>query len=400
MIDNSYAPCCLEIHTLGSFQIAVDGVPIADNRWPRRKPQLLVKLLALQPRHQLHREQIVELLWPELDHASANNNLHKTIHMARRVLEPDLKSGSASRFIFTQGQQVTLSAPLKLWVDVEEFERRAADALRGKEIETARAALSLYGGDLLSEDLYEDWAMAKREKLRGLHRDLLAWMARLYESRKQLPQSIECLKTLLGQDDTDEEAHRHLMRLYAMTGSRHQALRQYQLCSDTIRRELDAEPEQDTVELCRRIESGEFELNFPLDVERDQPIESIAVLPLVNGCGDVAVEYLSDAITERIINSLSPLPMLRVMARSTVYRYKGRGVDPQSAGREMGVQTVLTGRMAQLDNRLLIGAELVDVADGSQLWGEQFNRNIADIFRLQEEVACEISEKLRLRLAG
>ncbi|HEX8183144.1 MAG TPA: BTAD domain-containing putative transcriptional regulator [Blastocatellia bacterium] len=400
MIENSIASACLEIHALGSFQIKIDGEPVAENRWPRRKPQLLVKLLALQPRHQIHREQLLELLWPELDQTSATNNLHKTIYMARRALEPDLKSGAASHFIFTQGQQVMLRAPLKLWIDVEEFERRAAEAIKTNDIEAARAALSLYEGDLLGEDLYEDWAAAKREQLRGLHRDLLAWLARLYESRKQLAQSIECMKELLSHDATDEEAHRDLMRLYAITGSRHQAQRQYQLCSEAMRRELDAEPEQETVEMWRRIESGEYERACPREAERDQAIESIAVLPLVNGGGDAAVEYLSDAITESIINSLSPLPRLRVMARSIVRRYKGSEVDPQSAGREMGVQAVVTGRMAQMDNRLLIGAELVDVADGSQLWGGQFNRSIADIFQVQEEIAGEISEKLRLRLVS
>ena len=129
-------------------------------------------------------------------------------------------------------------------------------------------------------------------------------------------------------------------------------------------------------------------------------IDSLAVLPLVNAGRDAEMEYLSDGITESIINSLSQLPQLRVMARSTVFRYKGREIDPQQVGRELGVRAVLTGRVIQLNENLIIRTELVDVADGWQLWGEQYNRNSADLLAVQEEISREISEKLRLKLSG
>jgi serine/threonine protein kinase/Flp pilus assembly protein TadD len=129
-------------------------------------------------------------------------------------------------------------------------------------------------------------------------------------------------------------------------------------------------------------------------------LDSLAILPLVNESGDPSAEYLSDGITESIINSLSQIPKLRVMARSTVFRYKGREVDPQTVGRELGVRAVLTGRALQLGDRIVISTELVDAADGSQLWGEQYRRNFSDIFALQEEISQEISEKLRLKLTG
>jgi TolB-like protein/Tfp pilus assembly protein PilF len=129
-------------------------------------------------------------------------------------------------------------------------------------------------------------------------------------------------------------------------------------------------------------------------------IDSLAVLPLVNAGRDAEMEYLSDGITESIINSLSQLPQLRVMARSTVFRYKGRDVDPQAIGRELNVSAVLTGRVIQLNENLIIRTELVDVADGWQLWGEQYNRNHADLLAVQEEISREISEQLRLKLSG
>jgi TolB-like protein/thioredoxin-like negative regulator of GroEL len=136
------------------------------------------------------------------------------------------------------------------------------------------------------------------------------------------------------------------------------------------------------------------------DAERDRAIDSLAVLPLVNASADPNIEYLSDGVTESIINSLSRLPQLRVMARSTVFRYKGRDVDPQKVGKDLGARGVLTGRVLQLGERLIIRTELVDTADGSQLWGEQYNRKPSDLLAVQEEISSEISEKLRIKLTG
>jgi serine/threonine-protein kinase len=131
-----------------------------------------------------------------------------------------------------------------------------------------------------------------------------------------------------------------------------------------------------------------------------QVIDSIAVLPLENGGNDPNTEYLSDGITESIINNLSQLPQIKVMARSTVFRYKGRDLDAQSAGRELGVRAALAGGVRLIGEQLVISLELVDVADGSQMWGERYNRKLDDIFQLQEEISKEVSDKLRLKLTG
>src|SRR5258706_5527034 len=129
-----------------------------------------------------------------------------------------------------------------------------------------------------------------------------------------------------------------------------------------------------------------------------QPIDSLAVLPFINASADPEAEYLSDGITDSIINNLSQLSQLRVMARSSVFRYKGRESDPQEAGRRLGVRAVLLGRVLQFDERLIIRTELVEVKSGGQLWGQQYNRKVVDIFAVQEEIAREISEGLRLKL--
>jgi TolB-like protein/Tfp pilus assembly protein PilF len=133
---------------------------------------------------------------------------------------------------------------------------------------------------------------------------------------------------------------------------------------------------------------------------RGEAIDTLAVLPFVNASADSNTEYLSDGISESIINNLSQLPHLRVMARSTVFRYKGKEVDPQKVGQELRVRAVLTGRLLHRGDTLIVQAELVDSAKGSQLWGGQYNSKLVDMLAVQEEISQEISERLRLRLTG
>ncbi len=128
--------------------------------------------------------------------------------------------------------------------------------------------------------------------------------------------------------------------------------------------------------------------------------DSLAVMPLINASKDEGAEYLSDGITESIINNLSQLPQLKVMARHTVFRYKGREVDPQEIRRDLGVQKVMMGRVQMFGDNLIITIELVDLLDGSQLWGERYKRKSSDIFELQDEISKEISDKLKLKLTG
>lgn len=138
----------------------------------------------------------------------------------------------------------------------------------------------------------------------------------------------------------------------------------------------------------------------PDRAESDKAIDSIAVLPLVNASGEPDADFLSDGLTESLINNLAQVPNLRVIARSTVFRYQGGEQDPQKIGKELQVRSVLTGRVSQRNDGVTIQVELVDVQTGVRLWGEPYQRKFADIVAVQEEIARQISEKLRLRLTG
>lgn len=123
-------------------------------------------------------------------------------------------------------------------------------------------------------------------------------------------------------------------------------------------------------------------------------------MPFINESGNADNEYLSDGITESLINSLSQLPGLSVKARSTVFRYKGKDATPQQVGSELSVQGVLNGRVAQHGDQLTLSLELVDARTGDSIWGEQFNRKQTDLISLQNEIARYVSTKLRTKLTS
>ncbi len=133
---------------------------------------------------------------------------------------------------------------------------------------------------------------------------------------------------------------------------------------------------------------------------RSQPIDSLAILPFENAGGNPDAEYLSDGLTESLINSFSQLPKLKVIARSSVFRYKGKNADPSVVGRELSARAILTGRIVERGDDLSISAELIDTRDDRHIWGEQYNVKLTDLLAIQEKISKEINKNLRLRLSG
>jgi len=133
---------------------------------------------------------------------------------------------------------------------------------------------------------------------------------------------------------------------------------------------------------------------------RGGPIASLAILPFVNASGDPGLDYLSDGLTENLINSVSQIPNLKVIARTSVFRYKGKDVTPEQVAQELEVRAVLMGRISERGESLAVSAELVDAAENAHLWGASYNRKPSDLLATEEEIAREISENLRLKLSG
>ncbi|MGH2353013.1 MAG: AfsR/SARP family transcriptional regulator, partial [Chloroflexota bacterium] len=258
--DAAGAAAELGIRLLGDFRVWVGERAVSETGWRLRKARSVVKLLALAPGHRLHREQLVEALWPGLAWEPAINNLKIALHVARYALEPMVgpRTGPTPppRLLRLQGEVLSLAPDDAVWVDVEAFEAAAAEARRGGQVAAYEAAAALYTGDLLPEDRYEDWASGPREALRETYAALLLDLARLQEAAGAADAAIETLRRVVAVDAACEAARCALMRLHARAGRRAEALRQYEHLRDALRRELDAEPDPATQRLYQEIWSG------------------------------------------------------------------------------------------------------------------------------------------------
>src|SRR6266508_2569395 len=213
----------VRIHLLGNFEVRADEAVIIDSSWPRRKAQALLKLLALDKGRWLHREQVLDCLWPGLEPAAAAANLRKNIHYLRSAFaEKDLIAPVVS----AAADLLAISPDAR--IDYEEFRSRAHAARVVRTAATSyEQALALYGGDLLPDERYEEWTEPLRQELKALHNELLVELSCLYEVQGDTELAIEGSEQLLKADPVNEEGHRTLMRLYAQAGNREKALRQY-----------------------------------------------------------------------------------------------------------------------------------------------------------------------------
>jgi predicted ATPase/DNA-binding SARP family transcriptional activator/DNA-binding NarL/FixJ family response regulator len=232
----------VRVWMLGGFSVSVGARTIEeDGGWRLRKAASLVKLLALEDGHRLHRERVMDLLWPDLDKEAARNNLRFALHVARRTLEP-APATTSSHYLRLVGEQLALCTNVPLWVDVEAFLEAAATARHTREPTAYRAAVELYSGDLLPGDLYETWAEDRRAELRRTYVALLVEFAGLYEKREELGPAVEALGKAVAAEPTHEEAHTGLMRLYALSGRRRKAIKQYEQLVEALSGEVDLDP--------------------------------------------------------------------------------------------------------------------------------------------------------------
>jgi DNA-binding SARP family transcriptional activator len=244
----------VRVRLLGGFSVRVGDRTVERDEWRLRKAAALVKLLALAPDHRRHRDWIMDRLWPELGKRSASNNLRRTLHAARKALDPAV----GSRYLASEDEQLALCPVGPLWVDVEAFEAATATARREREPAAYRAALDLYAEELLPADRYEEWAEVRRRELRQLHLALLAELAAIHEDRSEHDPAIDALRRVVAEEPVREEGHTSLMRLYALSGRQSEALRQYEILREALTRELGTEPSASSLALREEIARGLF----------------------------------------------------------------------------------------------------------------------------------------------
>lgn len=238
----------LTVSLLGGFQVERADIDRALSGWQRRSAKTLTKLLATCPGHALHREQVLDILWPGVDIDSALNSFGKAIHAARHAFEPDLPRRRDSSYLKLTDAMLALDTA-HVVIDADQFEELAENALQSGDIAAYKSALAIYRGDLLPEDRYADWCADRRSFLAELRMRLLLGLAEEHERLGAYSESAACLREVLQQDQTREVVHRHLMRLYAEMGTPDQAVRQFQHCKLVLQRELDIAPQRETVSL-------------------------------------------------------------------------------------------------------------------------------------------------------
>jgi len=226
----------MELHLLGRFELRSGETVLIDRAWKRSKGKTLIKLLALQPGRALHRERVIEMLWPEMDPDAAANNLFKNLHYVRTAADdPALQS-----LIVHEDNVLSLSQGV--WLDVDAFRVVARRATGSRDPADYANALALWAGDLLPEDQYEPWAQAPREEVQEIHRTLLLDLAQiLLDSGDALGAEMR-FHEAHRENPLDEAPYIGLMRVYAATGQRDKALRQYDELAEMLRTELDMPP--------------------------------------------------------------------------------------------------------------------------------------------------------------
>jgi DNA-binding SARP family transcriptional activator len=251
------AGSALELRLLGGFETRVGNQVVSSAVWRQRRAAAVVKLLALEPGHRLHREQLLETLWPDLDVDSAANNLRGALHHARSGLE---RAGARpGTFLTRDGDSVLLGPTDAVAVDVETFTQEVNRAWQSGDPEIAARAAELYAGDLLPTDPYEDWATTRREGLRVSYLTLLTRLAGLHEEQGELAQAIAVCERILQSDPLDEAAHVRLMRLHTRMGHPQLALTQYAQLQSLLDRELGTIPEPATQALAAAIREARVE---------------------------------------------------------------------------------------------------------------------------------------------
>lgn len=390
---------------LGTFAFAASAPCVM----PGKKGQALLARLAM-PAGQAHRrDKLATMLWSRLPEEAARQNLRQCLTAIRR----GCKFNGAVPVLAEDGLLRLDTA--RVVVDAGEFE----EAVRCRDPAMLGRACALYKGELLEgldleEGPFEEWLSGERRRLKAL---VIGGLSELLRHQGQVTEqrdgAIQTALRLLAIDPLQEDVHRSLMHLYHKNGGTTQALRQYEVCEKTLRRELGIEPEDVTKKLrrdilqSRRVPSTSttgsdgdpgFDGEPPYASEATAPVShdrpSVAVLPFANLSENIEQDYFSDGITADIITELSRFSELIVIARSSSFAYKGKAVDVRQVGQELNVRYLVEGSIRRCGARVRITAQLIDVQTGGHRWADRYDRELKDIFAVQEEVASAIASVL------
>ncbi|MFE6971492.1 ATP-binding protein [Isoptericola sp. NPDC057653] len=240
----------LRLHLLGAFRVTRDGGPELPERWPRPSARTLVKLLAVSPERRLHREEAMDVCWPDADGSAQVGSLRVALHAARHALEPELAPRAASSYLVADGALLRLD-PATVWIDADHAEAAAVDALASGGPTALADALALFTGELLPEDRYATWALPRRDRLAALHEQVRLALAAAHLAAGDVAQAVAAAEAVLADSPAEELAHRVLIEAFLHQGLRRRAVYQYHACREALDAELGVRPGPETERLHR-----------------------------------------------------------------------------------------------------------------------------------------------------
>jgi TolB-like protein/DNA-binding SARP family transcriptional activator/Flp pilus assembly protein TadD len=392
-----------KLSLLGGLDIAGDA---SDGRSLTRKARGMLAYLALHPRQPQSREKLAAMFWGGTAETQARTNLRQTLSSLRKAL-----TSLDGAHLRTEGDHVALDLN-GLALDVLRFEELVARSTP----EDLEQAIALYRGDLLdgfslNEEPFEEWTRSERERLRAMAVAALERLVTHYVEIQDFGRCVPPATRLLALDPLREDIHRALMRAYAAQGRVNLALKQYDICRNALRRELGVQPEPDTERLYTRIRKQRAALvpvdapqsrsdagvaadpsapREPLNAGRSAPSpavpQGLTLLVRPFGSSSHGGDELAVGLTEGIRTALSKLRWLSIMPPSPAPGTTGDASDIQTIANQNGARFVLEGSVRRNGGRVRVAVRLVDARNASHLWAERYDRQLTDLFTIEDEL--------------
>ena len=390
----------LHIGLLGVFEATRDAKLLSRETWGRRKTLALAKLLIAHRGAAFSYEQLIETLYEKPDSRQCVNNLYRRVSELRRALEPDLRDGRRSSFIGQQGQTYLFRKDAPCDVDIETFLNRIELGHRLHDsrqypaaVKALQDAMSLYRGDFLEEDRYEEWTQRPRANYRESYLGALGVLAACHARLGEYEQSIEACRRVLDIQPYRESVIRQLMEYYAVSGDRSQAIAAYNNGIRSLADVLNVQPEAKTTQLFKQI-AGRTGMTEQRRLDRRR----IAVVPFVNLGEDPTNQVFVDGLTGEIIHMLSNVPQLWVVSQASAAKYTINQASLQKVGGELNVGSVLEGNVRIRDGEVRIVASFYDVQTEARLWSETFDGRLTDVLAIRTGITEGVTRALRQHL--
>lgn len=366
----------LRLRTLGGAVLESGGAALAGAAGQRKS---LALLALLAPDRGVSRDKVLAYLWPEAEPDRAGHRLTQLLYALRR----DLKAEE----LFLGSNELRLNADL-IGSDVQEF----SSARRAGELERA---VSLYGGPFLDGFFlsgapeFERWVENERAGLAGDYAEALETLAADAAAQGDPRRAAQWWRRLAEQDPLSSRVTVHLMSALAAAGSRAAALDQAREYEALVRDELGAAPNPAVLALAAQLRQRPRESAVGSQAA-PRPAVFVAVLPFANLSAVPTNEFFAEGLADELAAALARIDGVRVAARTSAQAFRGGDLDAKEIGRRLGVHALLEGSVRQAAGRVRVTAQLVDASDGCHLWSERYEREVADVFAVQDELTGAI----------